>query len=181
MKSGLLVTAGLVLCGGLAWAASAKAPVPGYPTMAKAELRNTKGEVIGDARFVEGPAGVLISIKAKGLPPGSHGIHIHETGACDAPKFTSAGGHFHPEKHDHGFMHATGAHSGDLTNLVVAADGTVETELLAPKVTLQSGTASLLKPRGTALIIHAKADDYKSQPAGDAGDRIACGMITVVK
>ncbi|MFD1037012.1 superoxide dismutase family protein [Virgibacillus byunsanensis] len=139
---------------------------------------NTEEE-IGMATLTQKPNGVNIRLEASNLPPGIHGFHIHEKGICEAPSFESAGEHFNPTNAKHGFDHPEGPHAGDLPNIDVAEDGTVMVEVLADMVTLEEGKDnSLLKEDGTALMIHAKADDYKSQPSGDAGDRIACGVIS---
>jgi len=103
-------------------------------------------------------------------------IHFHETGKCEPP-FESAGGHFNPGKKAHGVLDLGGSHAGDLPNVVVPAGGKLEFELFVPGLTLAAGPSSVLDADGTALVIHAKADDYRTQPAGDSGDRIACGVI----
>lgn len=141
-------------------------------------MMNTKGETIGEARLTQKPGGVEINLDASKLPQGVHGFHIHENGSCDIPTFESAGGHFNPTNAKHGFDTPGGPHAGDLPNIQVKAYGNVSTSVLAEMVTLEKGKKnSLLKEGGTALIIHSKADDYKSQPAGNAGERIACGVI----
>jgi Cu-Zn family superoxide dismutase len=120
---------------------------------------------------------VLIRLSVKGLPAGERAFHIHAVGKCEPP-FTSAGGHFNPGGRKHGLMAAEGHHAGDLPNLHVPASGELVVEVLNPAVTLEKGKAnSLFGPEGTALVIHAGKDDYKSDPAGDAGGRIACGRI----
>ncbi|MUK88717.1 superoxide dismutase family protein [Ornithinibacillus sp. L9] len=141
-------------------------------------LVNSSGERIGEAKLEQRQDGVNITLEATGLPPGTHGFHIHEVGKCQPPTFGSAEGHFNPTQKGHGFNHPEGPHAGDLPNIDVAEDGTVKAEVLAEHVTLQKGEEhSLLKEGGTALMIHSDADDYESQPAGDAGERIACGVI----
>lgn len=143
------------------------------------ELHNTEGQEVGTAELEQTDAGVLIRLEASELSPGTHGFHIHETGMCEAPKFESAGGHFNPTDASHGFNHEEGAHAGDLPNLEVGEDGSVQEEVIAELVTLKSDEDhSLLSSGGTALVIHEEADDYSSQPAGDAGDRIVCGVIS---
>lgn len=147
--------------------------------MAMAELKNGQGQTVGTAELEEMDAGVLIRLEASELEPGHHGFHIHETGKCEAPDFESAGGHFNPSDASHGVDHEKGPHAGDLPNLEVGADGAAQTEATANQVTLKQGEKnSLLSEAGTALVIHAKADDNTSQPAGDAGGRIACGVIS---
>ncbi|OKL35714.1 superoxide dismutase family protein [Domibacillus mangrovi] len=146
---------------------------------AMVEITNGEGQKVGTAELEQTDAGVLIRLEASGLEPGTHGFHIHETGKCEAPKFESAGGHFNPVDASHGVDHEKGPHAGDLPNIEVGEDGAAQTEVTADQVTLKQGEQnSLLSEAGTALIIHAKADDNISQPAGDAGDRIACGVIS---
>ena len=118
-----------------------------------------------------------MNVEISKLPPGEHAFHFHETGTCTAPKFESAGGHFAPGTKGHGFDAAEGYHAGDMANIIVGADGKVKVEFINANVTLDKGPNSLMKTGGTALVIHEKADDYKSQPAGNAGGRLACGEI----
>lgn len=141
-------------------------------------LKNTEGDEVGEVNLEETDRGVRILLEAANLPKGTHGIHIHETGACEKPDFESAGGHFNPTNASHGTEHEKGAHAGDLPNIEVAEDGTIKEELLAKGVTLKMGQENtLFDSDGSALVIHEKADDNKSQPSGDSGDRIACGEI----
>jgi Cu-Zn family superoxide dismutase len=145
---------------------------------AKAELINSKGEKIGTATFTQEAEGVKITLEASHLPPGSHGFHIHAVGKCEPPDFKSAGAHFNPTGKKHGLQNPEGPHAGDLPNLTVGPDGTAKVEVVAKQVTLGEGKNSLLQSEGTALVIHANPDDEKTDPAGNAGDRIACGVIT---
>lgn len=143
------------------------------------ELKNNEGAIVGTAVLTEGPTGVKVSVDATHLSPGSHGFHIHEKGICEEPDFESAGGHFNPEDTNHGFDHPEGPHAGDLPNLEVEKDGTVKQEVIAEVVTLdKEGKHSIVSGEGTSLMIHANPDDGKSQPAGNAGERIACGVIS---
>lgn len=142
------------------------------------QLNNGDGETVGTAMLEEGDDGVNIRVEATNLPEGSHGFHIHEKGVCEEPDFESAGGHFNPEDTNHGFDDPDGPHAGDLPNLEVGEDGSVNEDFVAEGVTLEKGKDnSLLDGDGTSLVIHADADDNKSQPSGDSGDRIACGAI----
>jgi Cu-Zn family superoxide dismutase len=139
-------------------------------------LKDRQGRSVGKVTVTETPHGLLLRGGVEGLAPGTHAIHFHETGKCEAP-FTSAGAHFNPSQKAHGMLSPTGPHAGDLPNLVVPASGKLDFELFAPGLTLGSGPAAVLDTDGTALVIHAKGDDYASQPAGDSGDRIACGVL----
>ena len=145
---------------------------------AKAELRNVRGAAVGTATLTEGPNGVKIALQLSNLPPGTHGFHIHAVGKCDPPDFNSAGAHFNPEERKHGGRTAEGPHAGDLANLVVGIEGTVKLEIPAPRVTLGPGKYSLFSPAGTTLVIHAGLDDELTDPTGNSGARIACGVIT---
>lgn len=143
------------------------------------ELIDKKGKKIGKAVLDEDDWGVIISIEAENLSPGSHGFHIHEYGLCETPTFETAGGHFNPNEKSHGFEHENGPHAGDLPNLIVGDNGTVKSKYINDRVTLQHGKAhSLRGSNGSSLIIHSDKDDNISQPAGNAGERIACGVIS---
>jgi Cu-Zn family superoxide dismutase len=145
---------------------------------AKASFVDQTGKPLGSAQLTQTEKGVLIDIDLKDLPPGLHGFHIHQTGKCDgAAKFTTAGGHFSVAGQEHGYHSGKGPHAGDLPNLTVPASGALKEQLFTPGVTLGSGDNSLFDADGSALVIHAKADDYRSQPAGDSGDRIGCAVI----
>ena len=144
---------------------------------AMAQMHGLKGESLGTLRLSQTPAGVLIRGELSGLPAGSHAFHIHGTGKCEPP-FASAGGHFNPTHHAHGFESAMGGHAGDMPNVTVPAAGKATIETVNDRVTLADGKPnSLLGGQGTAFVVHAGADDYHSDPAGNAGGRIACGVI----
>jgi Cu-Zn family superoxide dismutase len=144
---------------------------------AKADLLNAKGKPVGTATFTEKANGVQLDLKVFNLPPGLHGLHIHTVGKCEAPDFKSAGPHFNPEGKQHGWDNPLGHHLGDLQNLNVGPDGKVNVRVFVPGVTLGEGPNSLFHEGGTSLVIHEKADDGKTDPAGNAGARIACGAI----
>ncbi|HEX2091177.1 MAG TPA: superoxide dismutase family protein [Longimicrobiaceae bacterium] len=143
---------------------------------ATAVMRSAQGATLGTLRFNATGAGVRVAGTLAGLPPGVHGIHFHQVGRCYAPDFATAGGHLNPTGALHGLQNPLGPHAGDLPNLTVAANGEGEIETVARGVTLR-GTNPLLKPGGTALVIHASADDNRTDPAGNSGVRIACGVI----
>lgn len=146
--------------------------------MYKTKLKDIDGNTIGTATLTEGKSGVTIHLKAKNLPSGVHGFHIHEKGECKGAGFESAGGHFNPYNKEHGLDNPKGPHAGDLPNIEVDQNGKVDVKVVAPLVTLEEGKEnSLFDEDGSALMIHEKADDNKTNPAGDAGSRIACGVI----
>jgi Cu-Zn family superoxide dismutase len=141
------------------------------------EMAGLDGEAVGTLELTQTPNGVLVRGQLAGLPPGMRAFHFHETGACEPP-FESAGDHFDPDGAEHGYHAGGGPHAGDMPNIHVGDDGSVTIEIFNPRVTLAAGQPhSLVDGDGTALVIHDGADDYESQPAGDAGDRIACGAI----
>ena len=143
-------------------------------------LKDGNGQSVGSATVSEGKggSGVTIKLNLKNLTPGDHAAHFHQVAKCEGPAFTTAGGHFNPDQKHHGLENPAGPHAGDMRNFTVKADGTSKATLTDPLVNLGAGDHSLFTGGGTALVIHAKADDMKSDPAGNAGDRIACGAIT---
>jgi superoxide dismutase, Cu-Zn family len=155
------------------------AAASGQQQKATATFVNPQGERIGTATLTQTPTGVLIQAEIRGLPAGgTHAFHIHAVGRCDgASGFQSAGGHFNPGDHQHGFHVKGGPHAGDLPNQFAGPDGTLRAEVFNASVTLGTGQKSLFDADGSALVLHAKADDHHSQPAGDAGGRIACAVI----
>ena len=172
IKSFLSLAATIALTGGSAALAA--------DGVAHGDLVGTGGAARGAISVTAAPNGVILRIEAKGLPPGWHGVHFHEKGDCSDPKFTSAGGHVHAVTPVvHGLLNPQANDDGDLPNLFVGPDGTATVELYSTLVLLSAGSArpALLDANGAALVIHANPDDYKTQPIGGAGDRIACAVI----
>ena len=150
---------------------------PAFAQSASAELKGADGASVGLATFTQTPQGVLIKVTVQKLAPGDHALHLHAVGEC-TPPFTTAGGHFNPGAKKHGMMASDGQHAGDMPNLHVGASGEAQVEVLNAGVTLAKGPPnSLMDADGSALVIHAQADDYKTDPTGEAGGRIVCGVI----
>ena len=143
----------------------------------KVELKDAQGKAVGDVMVWDQGAGVALELKLHDLTPGEHAVHFHQVPKCEAPDFKSAGGHFNPESKKHGFDSPDGHHAGDMKNFTVGADGKASVKLEDNDVTLKDGPHSLLS-NGAAIVVHAKADDYKTDPSGNSGDRVACGVIT---
>ncbi len=147
---------------------------------ATAQLEDAEGTPVGTAEFVEGPNGVAITVNLQpgqqAVEPGEHGIHFHETGEV-TPDFQAAGGHFNPTNASHGFNNPEGPHAGDLENIIVNEDGSASYQTTAALATLTGGQNALLDSDGSALVIHAQADDYQTDPTGESGDRVAAGVV----
>ncbi|WP_242360491.1 superoxide dismutase family protein [Anaeromyxobacter sp. SG17] len=144
---------------------------------AKAVLKDADGKEVGTATLTPTRGGVKVAVAVAGLPPGKHGIHLHGAAKCEPPDFKSAGGHFNPFGKKHGVHNPEGVHAGDLPNLTVGKNGKAKATFTAKGATLGAGEGSLLGPDGTALVIHADPDDEKTDPAGNSGARIACGVV----
>ncbi|MFN2398643.1 MAG: superoxide dismutase family protein [Gemmatimonadaceae bacterium] len=146
------------------------------PPTARAELRDSAGRAIGEVTLEETPHGLLVLGAISGLLSGVHGLHIHSTGEC-RPPFTSAGPHFNPGNKKHGVRNTEGAHAGDAPNISVDANGTAKFDALLAGASLELGSHPVLDSDGAAIIVHAAADDYRTDPSGNSGGRIACGVI----
>lgn len=168
----VFVALGLLMSTVTAWAVGERAAAP---------LRDAEGKVLGVALFAQEAQGVRISVTVKGLSPGEHGIHIHAVGKCEPPDFLSAGPHFNPTNKKHGLNNPEGPHAGDLPNLVVSEDGSAVYEHITNLVTLTPGELSLFDEDGSSLVIHANPDDQITDPAGNSGARVLCGVITPMK
>jgi Cu-Zn family superoxide dismutase len=169
LASGILLSAVLLLGTTTAFAQ----PAP----QATAEMRDANGQVVGTATITQEGNGIRVALQGRNMPPGQHGIHFHEVGRCDPPGFMSAGEHYNPTGRQHGLQNPQGPHAGDLPNLTVAANGTAQYNAVNNLLTLGSGQTTLFDADGSALIIHANADDNVSDPAGNSGGRIACGVV----
>ena len=145
---------------------------------ANAVLLAADGSRRGDAMVREAADGLHVAVRATGITPGVHAVHIHMTGTCTPPDFTSAGGHWNPTARQHGRDNPAGMHMGDMPNLTAGADGTGQMEFVIPGATLRTGANAVLDADGAAIVVHAQADDNKSDPAGNAGGRIACGIVS---
>jgi Cu-Zn family superoxide dismutase len=151
---------------------------PAKPGRVTVQLKDGQGKAVGTAVVSPAKQGVSIALNLTGLTPGEHALHIHSVAKCDGPAFTTAGGHFNPDMKKHGLQSPDGPHAGDMPNFTVGAKGTAKATITDPRVNMGDDAHSVFSNGGTALVIHAKADDMKTDPAGNAGDRIACGVIT---
>jgi Cu-Zn family superoxide dismutase len=171
----VLLAAGLAA--GAAFAQTEQATPLADAATASVSIKGADGAEHGTVTLTQTNAGVLLSAQLTGLPPGPHGFHFHETGKCEPP-FETAGGHYNPTSAKHGYLVENGPHVGDIPNLLVPDSGNASVEILNPFVSLADNSGNtLFDADGSALVLHAGADDYQSQPSGKSGDRIACGVV----
>ena len=156
--------------------ASMRSSSSGGPTAASATLRDASGATVGTASLTQTSSGVLVSGSLSGIGSGTHAVHVHTVGKCDGPGFESAGGHFNPTNRQHGFRNPAGSHAGDMPNVSLPQSGALTFDALLPNASL-SGSNALLDADGAAVVVHASADDYVTDPSGNSGSRIACGVI----
>jgi Cu-Zn family superoxide dismutase len=175
-RSGGMRRIGAALFAAVGWLALSQ--VQAQEQSANAVLMDPDGKEIGDVTISEVAQGLWIFAQAESLPPGVHAFHIHETGQCEPPDFESAGGHYNPSGKQHGWDNPQGHHAGDFANVHVHEDGRLAVEYFTDAVTLGEGETTLFDQDGSAIVMHEGADDYQSDPAGHAGARIACGVIS---
>ncbi|BAI96076.1 MULTISPECIES: superoxide dismutase family protein [Sphingobium] len=167
------------MASGCATGSSATAPVgDAAAPVAHAKLLAGDGSSRGEATVTQAADGLHVLVRGQGLTPGMHAVHVHTAGSCAPPDFASAGGHWNPTGHKHGKDNPAGMHMGDMPNMIAGADGAGEMEYVIPGGTVSSGTTPLLDGDGAAVVIHAQADDNKTDPAGNAGGRVACGVLS---
>lgn len=148
------------------------------PKKLEVDVINRDGDSLGKVTLEEQADGMKVKVDLEGLPPGEHAMHVHDQWKCEPPDFLSAGDHFNPDDKEHGLLNPEGPHAGDLPNLIVEEDGKADVDFMANGLKLTAGKDSLYTKDGTSIVIHEDADDGMSQPAGDSGERIACGEIT---
>ena len=172
IRIGILVALALAVAG-----CAGMMPAGSSGATATAEVRNATGQVVGTATFTEVRSIVRVVLEVRGLPPGEKGVHLHEVGKCEGPPFTSAGAHVNHDQKQHGMLNPAGPHAGDLPNIRIEHDGTGRLETSNNRITLGAGPGSLFDQDGTALVIHAAPDDHRTDPTGNSGNRIACGVV----
>lgn len=173
----MILVVGIALLALLAGGCAAMSQSTPGDTTATAELKNASGQTVGTATLNQLASGVRVVLEMRGMPPGAHGVHIHAVGKCEPPAFTTAGGHFNPGAKKHGALNPEGPHAGDLPNITIGQDGTGRLESVSEAVSVTAGATSLFGADGSAVVVHAGPDDFKTDPAGNSGARIACGVI----
>ncbi|WP_417622022.1 superoxide dismutase family protein [Parasphingorhabdus sp.] len=179
MRQPHITLSGVIILSLLAAGCSQKGESPGEVSgnVARAALVGADDTQYGEVIVAQGDDGLLVNIAVEGMSPGAHGVHIHEFGKCEGPDFKSAGGHWNPAAKEHGFDNPQGAHAGDFFNLDVGADGTGALEAVIPGATLSGPENALLDADGAAFVVHAGRDDLKTDPSGESGGRLACGVF----
>lgn len=179
MRQHSITLSGAVLLSLMTAGCSQKGESPGEVSgnVARAALAGADQTAYGEVIVAQGDKGLIVNIRAQGMSPGAHGVHIHEVGKCEGPDFKSAGGHWNPAAKAHGFDNPQGAHAGDFFNLDIGADGTGALESMIPGATLNDGDKALLDADGAAFVVHEGPDDLKTDPSGESGGRLACGVF----
>ena len=172
-RSLTILLGGALLAGGCMAGMGRDVSKPG----ARATLADAAGAPRGTVTLTDGPDGVALAVRATGLPPGKAGIHIHAVGKCEAPAFASAGPHWNPAGHQHGMDNPQGSHMGDMPNIEIGADGSGSLDTVIAGAKLRDGPNPMLDADGAAVVIHAAADDYRTDPSGNSGARVACGVV----
>ena len=173
MRAFVVVVTSVVLAG-----CASMGGAPATDNAARAELQNSLGKPVGTATLTQVGNVVRVVVEVQGLPRGAHGVHVHSVGRCDGPDFTTAGPHFNPAGRQHGALNPQGPHAGDLPNIEVGGDGKGRLESTTELISLGSGTTTVFDGDGSALVVHSAPDDFKTDPTGNSGARIACGVIT---
>ncbi|MFL5482977.1 MAG: superoxide dismutase family protein [Gemmatimonadaceae bacterium] len=176
VRSGLVLVAGLFIVSSAACSTATR--MRNAAARAEAVMYNSSGVAIGTAQLWQDGNGVVnVEIASLSLPGGTHGIHFHDAGKCEAPGFTTAGGHYNPMGMEHGLQNPRGPHAGDNPNIVIPAGGVGNVSFSTDRVSLTPGTRTLFDADGSALVVHAAADDQVTNPSGNSGARIACGVV----
>jgi Cu-Zn family superoxide dismutase len=166
-----------ILSAGIAADGQSRGPAGPAAPSAAVEIQDASGSLRATGTLKQNADGIAVHIEAHGMKPGSYGIHVHAVGQCAGPGFTTAGGHWNPTGKQHGRDNPMGMHEGDLPNLVIGSDGNGTLDAVIAGGMLNDGPAALLDADGAAVVIHAAADDYKTDPSGNSGARVACGVV----